>query len=127
MAKLYTFTINTNTGEIKRHVDNDPSGGYDGYDEEEIGYATYNDDGWENVYAESLVSAERAEQLVYSKCVEMMNKFKVCADKIFSEDVSKPDYPSYTQTIPSESKSELPSTFKSTETRATSVSGFFPM
>lgn len=41
------------------------------------------------------------------------------------EDIFNPDYPSYTQTIPSESKSELPSTFKSMETRATSVSGFF--
>lgn len=85
---LYTFTINTITGEFKRGVDKDLDGHYDGFTEDEIGFATYNDDCFENVYAESLVSAERAEDLVYEKCLELREKFSRCVDNILYQGIT---------------------------------------
>lgn len=82
MVTLYTFEINVNTRKIEQGVDKDAGDDYDGFTEEDIGYATYNEDGFENVYAESLVSAEQAERLAYDKCIELRDKFSRCVDKI---------------------------------------------
>lgn len=96
MVKLYTYNIDTNTGEISQCVNDENEGHYDGLSEEEVGYASYDEDGFENVYAESLVSAEDAQDLVFEKCKELRDKFQNCVDLIFKS----PDYPSYTQAAP---------------------------
>jgi hypothetical protein len=76
---LYTYEINLPTGKIEEsvHVFDDGD-----YDESVTGYASYNDDGWENVYAESLVSAEDAKLLVLNKCKEFVKLFTDAALKI---------------------------------------------
>lgn len=83
MATLYTFSINIETLDIEAHIIND----YEvdvGTVEDDVGYADYNEDGWGNVYAESLVSMERAEELAYAKCLDLEKKFGQCLSKILN-------------------------------------------
>ncbi len=53
-------------------------------DPEDYGYAMYNEDGWGNVYAESLVSAADARRIVLEKCRYFAFKFAAAA-KIMEE------------------------------------------
>lgn len=70
MITLYVFSINIDSLVIESH-----SSEYDEYDKDCTGYATYNDDGFQNIYAESVLSAEDAERLVHEKARELRDKF----------------------------------------------------
>jgi phage terminase large subunit-like protein len=44
--------------------------------------ATYNEDGWENIYAESATSQEHADKQVYRMAVTLRDKFAACIHKM---------------------------------------------
>ncbi len=81
---LYTFLINLNTQAIETYIDYKYENDF-GFMEEEVEYALFDDDGFENIYAESLVSMNKAQTLVYEKCLELEKKFGDCRRTILQE------------------------------------------
>jgi len=82
--KIYCFSIDTNTLKTDSHIS----------DHDEMGFcgcidkcncnesARYNEDGFECVYSESLISLDKAKALVYNECLSLRDKFQKCLDKL---------------------------------------------
>ena len=71
---IYTSEINLDTLKQERHdvlIEEDEEPNIDSYE-----YAAYNEDGFGNIYAESLISQETADKLVRDFAADMAEKFK---------------------------------------------------
>lgn len=78
---LYSYRINIETGEVKEYTGADTKD-YCEEDIDEVEYATFNEDGRNCVYSESLVSIKNAKTLVLEKCIELRDKFNNCIGKL---------------------------------------------
>lgn len=91
--KVYCCEVDVNSGKVKRGSYEDPfatrnfasweeareGGCFDGGP----GYATYDADGYKNVYAESVVSQDHADELVFNYCISLAHKLNVAAREIY--------------------------------------------
>lgn len=77
---IYCYGINTESFAITEDSYEDDGTGFN--PEDLMNKALYNEDGWEDVRAESDVSAEHARQLVLDLCDKLAETFRRCAEKI---------------------------------------------